>query len=190
MPTERQQKYIYDHSMKNQYIVVTHGKQAIQDYMARQAQNGRSADKVRVKDRIGHCTRCHHEFVLPEDWRLSSLAWNGYGQEPPEKCPVCGGEMWLVSGYQGRKAKTIMQYIVFFESSIKDPTVILAKGLLAVRSIEGDYRTCQTIYYPVTLWMFKKKAKNLLCTRGMHGTTKTRINSSHGCRGHRYIVRK
>lgn len=160
MPTERQQKHIYDHSMKNQYIVVTHGKQAMQEYMSYQTQNGQQTDKVRVKDRIGHCTRCHHEFVLPEAWRLPKFwdgrEWGTPANQETHKCPVCGGDMRLISGYQGRRNKTIMQYIAFFESSIKDPTVILGKGMLAVRPIEGDYRTCQTLYYPVTLWMFKK----------------------------------
>lgn len=159
--TERQKKDIYENSMKNQYIVVTHGRMAIFNHAKYQSQRNLWVDKdIRVKDRIGHCTRCHREFVLPKDCRLSN--------EDEFVCPFCGGHHHLISAYRGRETKTIKQYITFFESSIKDPSVILCKGVLAVRDVSGNYRECETKYYTVTLYFFKKGVGSVLYVRDVY----------------------
>lgn len=158
--TPSQLRFIDTVAMKDQYIVVTHGRDAIKEYQMYQETYNRPIEKsIRVKDKIGHCTRCHHQFVLPA--ALASVQ----DVNPIQRCPVCHGMGRLVSGYRSMGNRTIMQYVTFFESSKKDPDVILGKSIVAVRTVEEDYRTCKTITYPVTVYYFKRGETPLMYKR-------------------------
>lgn len=56
--TEKQKKAIYENSLRRQYTIVTHGRNAINEHMKYQEQHHQLIESdIRVKDRIGHCTR-------------------------------------------------------------------------------------------------------------------------------------
>jgi len=170
-PTADQKKKINKELLKDQYIFVTHGKEAIADHIKFNQKHGRPVEShITTKDRIGHCTHCHHEFVLPKDWRLS-IFWDSKKmsvrkmKEEKKKCPICGGMMWVDSAYRSLQHKAIKMYVITFRGSIKDPDVIVGIGHLVVRNIDGGYKTCETLYYPVTLYYFKKGQQAIMYRR-------------------------
>ena len=154
--TPAQLRFINESAFDEEYIVVTRGRQAIEDYICYQRGHGRSWEKnIHRSDRIGHCTHCHHEFILPLVWQIDAKKPGGWEKEK-HTCPECGCKCDLISAYRGMRNKTLRRYVTCFESSKKDPDVILGKGIMAIRTIEDDYKTCRTVTYTVTMYYFKQ----------------------------------
>lgn len=147
--TKKQLRFIDNVLFKNQYIVVDRGPQAINAYIEMLKKKGKPIGKIKASARIGHCTHCHHEWIIPDDWKVDN------NEQNRKSCPICHSKNLVISAKKGRKAKTIMAYVLFWETSKKDRDVVLAKAVVAVRPIEGDYRTCTTMTYPVTMYYFK-----------------------------------
>ena len=149
-PTPTQLRYINAIAFDEEYIVVSRGPEAIREY-----KKAHNKENVRGKDRIGHCTHCHQEFILPETWRINETDPLRRWDKQKRKCPNCGCMSELISAHRGIKKRTLRRYVTCFESSKKDPDVILGKGIMAIRTVEDDYKTCDTVTYTVTMYYFK-----------------------------------
>lgn len=157
--TKKQLQFIDQVVFAEQYIIVDRGPKAVAAHKKYLMQRGKTADadNVKASARIGHCTKCHHEWILSDRWKITGT---GKGI-----CPYCHSHGILVSAKRGRKNKTLKSQVIFWETSKKDKTVLLAKSILAVRPMEGEYRTCRTITYPVTMYYFKPGQKAVMYRR-------------------------
>jgi hypothetical protein len=96
------------------------------------------------KKQFGYCTHCHSEYL-----NSSCLI---HGSEV--KCPVCQSVCIVKSAGRGHETLVDEAYFTYYEKSIIDPQVIVAKGIYAVRDYSVSYREIKTQYYAVALYVF------------------------------------
>lgn len=163
LPCTRKQMHFIDRVLlKDQYIIVDRNPQSVAAYKEKCRKEGKRYDHIHPSDdRVGHCTSCHHEWIINKSWKLKDT-------QKKHICPACHSNGTLVSAARGRNNKTLMRYVLFFERSKKAADVILAKGVVAVRPIEGDYKTCTTLTYPVTMYYFKLGQGAVMYKRHVH----------------------
>lgn len=101
-PTPTQLRYINEIAFDEEYIVVSRGPEAIREY-----KKAHNKENVRGKDRIGHCTHCHQEFILPETWRINETDPLRRWDKQKRKCPNCGCMSELISAHRGIKKKNL-----------------------------------------------------------------------------------
>ena len=148
--SNKEKEWILNHTMMQQYIVVTHGTQGKDEFLRDHPELSKTKNKTRItkKTRFGYCTWCHQSFILPDTWTIKKAS-RFYDQFETYECPHCHRKHELISGYRGLGNKSIKRQVTFFSRSRKSKNVILAKVVAAVLPIENGYRDCKLQTYIV-----------------------------------------
>ena len=91
--------------------------------------------KRKGNNQEAYCTKCKTDFIT------KGLRHNEYA-----KCPICKKEFQCKADGKGRKSLAHAATILWFEKSIKDEKVLVARGFSLRRSFEGDYRNIEDEY--------------------------------------------
>lgn len=94
----------------------------------------------------GYCTHCNQEFVT-----------EGYKHNEQVMCPFCYSTCIAKASGRGRKNLLARAYFVYYEKSVIDPKVIVARGIEAYRDYDGDYKKVETEYYNAVWYVFDPK---------------------------------
>jgi len=111
------------------------------------------------KQQYGFCTHCGTEF------KTYSLKHN-----EETTCPNCKSRVMVKSGGMGRKYMIDTVYFVYYEKSIKDPNVIIARGIQAQRDYRYDYTRVKTDYFLMAMYVFDAiKGKSTMLKHSYYG---------------------
>ncbi|MBU3126770.1 PcfJ domain-containing protein [Clostridium tagluense] len=119
------------------------------------------------KQQYGYCTHCETEF------KTYSLKHN-----EESTCPNCRSKVMVKSGGQGRKYMIDTVYFVFYEKSIKDPNVLIARGIQAQRDYRFDYHNVNTQYFLMAMYVFDAtKGESTMLKHSYYGDRFDRTSS-------------
>ncbi|MGG4397219.1 PcfJ domain-containing protein [Paenibacillus thiaminolyticus] len=90
------------------------------------------------------CTHCKQEH------RSSGLRHGKISQ-----CPHCGTVAHVKASGRGRKNLIDNVYLLWYEKSVVDPAVIIARGFYVSRDYTKDYRKTETEIQPIALYLFE-----------------------------------
>jgi DNA-directed RNA polymerase subunit RPC12/RpoP len=96
------------------------------------------------KKQYGFCTHCKQEYLT-----------NGLRHGQLEECPHCGSEAFVKASGRGRKTLIDTAYLLWYEKSIIDPAVIIARGFYATRDYTKDYQKTETEIRVIALYLFE-----------------------------------
>ncbi|MBC2721820.1 PcfJ domain-containing protein [Desulfosporosinus sp.] len=114
------------------------------------------------KQQYGYCTHCKQEFKT-----------NGYSHNSTKTCPECNSACTVKASGLRRKKLIDEAYFVYYEKSPKDPGIIIARGIYAVRDYSDNYHFVQTICVERTRYIFTM-GKSLMFERyGYYSKAKT-----------------
>ena len=120
----------------------------------------RSANHIFYKrkgnNQEAYCTKCKTDFIT------KGLRHNEYA-----KCPICKKEFQCKAEGKGRKSLAHAATILWFEKSIKDEKVLVARGFSLRRSFEGDYRNIEDEYLELANYIFEER-KSTMISRGYY----------------------
>lgn len=94
--------------------------------------------------RIGYCTYCCKKFYTDK------LAHNSI-----TKCPKCKKEAQVKLAGLGRGQMIDEAYFVCYEKSVVNPSIIVARGIYAVKDYRGDYKNVKTQMKDRCLYVFE-----------------------------------
>ena len=99
--SNKEKEWILNHTMMQQYIVVTHGTQGKDEFFRDHPELSKTKNKTRItkKTRFGYCTWCHQSFILPDTWTIKKAS-RFYDQFETYECPHCHRKHELISGYR------------------------------------------------------------------------------------------
>ncbi len=97
----------------------------------------------RARGVYGYCTHCKTDF------KSGKLSHNS-----KHVCPNCKSTCIVKDSWRGRKTLQDEACFLFYERSIRDPNVIVAKGFDAVRDYSADYRSVETSYGLIAIYIF------------------------------------
>jgi len=103
------------------------------------------------RQQYGYCTHCKTEL------KSESLKHNKKAE-----CPRCKSVCTIKSSGMGRSTMIDEAYFVYYQKSLKDPNVITAKGIYAVRDYRYDYHNVKTKYGETALYIFRLGASVML----------------------------
>ncbi|HBV87047.1 MAG TPA: hypothetical protein DEF42_10440 [Desulfosporosinus sp.] len=95
------------------------------------------------KQQYGYCTHCKQVFKT-----------DGYSHNSSKTCPECNSTCTVKASGLGRKKLIDEAYFVYYEKSTKDPGVIIARGVYAVRDYSENYYCVQTLCVERTRYIF------------------------------------
>ena len=97
------------------------------------------------KQQYGYCTHCRKEFPT-----------SGLVHKKTTKCPGCKEDVIIQSVGMSRSYMVNEAYFIYYDKSVIDPNVIVARGICAVEDYTGsDYRTVKPEMMDRTLYVFK-----------------------------------
>lgn len=128
------------------------------------------------KRRFGYCTHCNSEFLIekpipkPKETTQPKLAciWctPPIKKEPAKmQCPNCGSECIVKASGRSRKYLIDSARFVYYEKSLKNPEVVVARCFCAWRNYTGDYRNIKTDYRIEALYVFEMGCQSIMFTR-------------------------
>ena len=97
------------------------------------------------REQFGYCTHCKTDFKA-----TSTLKHNTHSE-----CPNCKSKCLSKSNGMGRYQLIDEAYFVYYEKSIIDSKILVARGLFAKRDYRGDYRKVETKYIAKALYIFE-----------------------------------
>jgi len=97
----------------------------------------------RGKQQFGYCTHCKAEFKT-----------EGLRHNEETFCPSCSSKVTVHSSGMGRKYMVDNVYFVYYEKSIKDPNVLIARGIQVERDYRFDYHNIKTQYLLRAMYIF------------------------------------
>ena len=119
------------------------------------------------KQQYGFCTHCGMEF------KTYSLKHN-----EETTCPNCKSKVMVKSGGMGRKYMIDTVYFVYYEKSIKDPNVLIARGIQAQRDYRYDYTRVKTDYFLMAMYVFDAiKGQSTMLKKNYYGDRFDRTSS-------------
>jgi len=69
--SKKELHWILTHTMDSQYICVTRGAMAKEEYLNQHPElRNTNGHAVTNKTRFGYCTFCHHSFRIPDSWTI------------------------------------------------------------------------------------------------------------------------
>lgn len=80
-------------------------------------------------------------------------------------CEKCESRCAVKQAGRGRKRLIDTAYVEWFEKSIVDPTVLVARGLYVQRDYSGDFRKVETYYSSSTRYVFESGKATMLLSR-------------------------
>jgi len=92
----------------------------------------------------GYCTHCQHEFEMPN-----------LGHKTFYNCPSCKGYHEVRNARMGRKHFVDRQYFTYFEKSVLDPNILVARGIVALNDFRFDYRCTETRCVTKAYYLFE-----------------------------------
>lgn len=104
----------------------------------------------------GYCTHCNNEFKTV-----------GLKHNKQTECPVCKSTCTVKSSGRGRKYLVDRGYFVYYEKSLIDPNVVVARGIFAERSYRLDYKNVKTVC-DATAWYVFEMGKSIMLTEGAY----------------------
>jgi len=114
------------------------------------------------KQQYGWCTHCSSEFKT-----------NGLHHNTEDYCPECKSKCIVKASGRGRKGLVDHAYFVYYEKSVKDPKVIVARGIYAVRDYSGDYHFIKTKYLERARYIFEMGNSVMFERYGYYSMAKT-----------------
>lgn len=120
------------------------------------------------KQQYGYCTHCGSKFKT-----------SGLRQSDTTECPVCKQKCMV--RYAGLKRSRLIDevYFTYFEKSIIDPKVLVAKGIYAVRDYSGDYHNVKTQFLVCALYVFKMGGAAMATRYGYYSMAKSMSYGKH-----------
>lgn len=100
------------------------------------------------KVQIAFCTHCHVEYPL-------GVGQAAFGHNEKTTCLNCQSECTVKQRGRGRSHLIDGAYVVWYEKSVKDPNVVIARGFDAHRDYSGDYHNVETQFVPRALYTFE-----------------------------------
>lgn len=132
------------------------------------------------KQQYGYCTHCNKEFKThipkPSKRELAELEmcgcpaamiskedWEKKRQGNKMKCPSCGSECTVKHVNRGYKNLYDFAYFTFYEKSILDPKIIVARFIGVERDYRNSHKNVETRYWVEAHYVFeyKKGAKQI-----------------------------
>lgn len=98
-----------------------------------------------------YCTKCKTDFIT-----------NGLKHNEYVKCPVCKKEFQCKADGKGRKSLTHAATVLWFEKSIIDERVLVARGFSLRRSFQGDYRNIEDEYLELANYIFEERKSTMI----------------------------
>ncbi|MBU3098359.1 PcfJ domain-containing protein [Clostridium sp. DSM 17811] len=119
------------------------------------------------KQQYGYCTYCESEFKT-----------NGLKHNEETTCPRCRSKVMVRSGGMGRKYMIDTVYFVYYEKSIKDPNVLIARGIQVQRDYRYDYTRVKTDYFLMAMYVFDAiKSESVMLKHSYYGDRFERTRS-------------
>jgi len=125
--------------------------------------------KRKGKWQHGYCTHCRTEF------KTNGLYHNG-----EDECPNCKSRCIAKSSGIGHSKLVDKAYFVYYEKSVIDPNVIVARGIYVERNYRGDYFNVDTSYWVEAVYVFEMGNSVMLEEYYYYSPNKT--NNFHKCK--------
>lgn len=130
-----------------------------------------------------YCTHCN-KLHYPE----SKLKHKEF-----TNCPHCNSRCMTYLSHVGRKYLRDNAYVVYYQKSVIDPTVVTAMGFYVARDYCGSYQNVQTLFHPSSSYVFSMgksemyerwgekwyKRKNLVSEFPRYQNIRKRYNREH-----------
>lgn len=98
------------------------------------------------KAQVAYCTHCQTEYTVGDEL---------YKHNEEVFCEHCAAHVTVKSHGMRRKTLVDTAYIVWYEKSVIDPTLLVATWYLATRNYGGDYKTVETTFQPRARYLFE-----------------------------------
>lgn len=118
--------------------------------------------KTFMRMQYAYCTHCKENHKPEEPLKHNSFAI----------CPKCHSKCEVKKDHVGRKYLQDKGYVVYYEKSILDPTIMTAVGFFVKRDYSGDYKEVQTLFRPSCSYVFKMGGKTTMFYTGYYDTSK------------------
>lgn len=109
------------------------------------------SSKKRRKDScgeiVGYCTHCEKQ--------VRGVYGEEYHHNEVRRCPNCDKVVKVKLERYGRKYLFDEGYFIYFEKSLVDPDVIVARSFYCSRYYKGDYESVETKFRTVNYFVFK-----------------------------------
>lgn len=96
------------------------------------------------KQQYGYCTHCNTEFET-----------KGLRHKKQAICPNCNSKCTVVASGYGRSTMIDEKYFVYYDKSLIDKNAIVARGIYAIRDYRGNYKSVETQFKIVSMYVFK-----------------------------------
>lgn len=103
------------------------------------------------EEETGYCTHCKSEFTTRKLKHNSEY-----------KCPSCESKCIVKQSWRGRKNLVDKACFTFYEKSVKDPNVIVARGFYAARDYKKDYKDVYNGFHQTAIYIFAQKETVML----------------------------
>lgn len=120
------------------------------------------------KQQYGYCTHCSEEFKT-----------NGLRHKTNAVCPKCKSDCIVKASGRGRMRMVDEAYFVYYEKSVHDPKVIVARGIYAVRDYSGNYHFVKTLYLERAWYIFQIGNSVMIDIEGYYSQAKTMQSYSY-----------
>ncbi|NHN33521.1 PcfJ domain-containing protein [Paenibacillus agricola] len=101
---------------------------------------------------FGYCSHCKNEYMT-----LVKLKHNQDWQ-----CPRCLSLVKVKSSGMGRKKMLDDAYFIYYQKSAINSNAVVARGIYAYRSYQGDYYKTETVYKDIALYLFEPGSTKML----------------------------
>lgn len=95
---------------------------------------------------FSYCTHCKEEYINRD---------KDLKQNDRVTCTKCGSRCTAKASGMGRKYLSDSAWVVYYEKSIINPQVIVARGMYVERNYSGDYYTIETSYKQTSMYVFE-----------------------------------
>jgi len=119
------------------------------------------------RDGISYCTHCR-QFFNTDKLRHKQIFI----------CPHCLASCTVRTSWRGRKRLIDEAYFTYYLKSATNPDVIVAIGTYAVRDFTGDYRTVETKFTDMDLYVFQPGTAGVAFHRQTYYSMARTIESS------------
>lgn len=96
------------------------------------------------RKRIGYCTYCRKEFPAPDMPHKSE-----------RNCPKCGSKCTVIHDWRGHSRMIEKAYFVYYEKSVIDPNVIVARGIYAIKDYTKKFKGVKIQMADKTRYIFE-----------------------------------
>lgn len=111
------------------------------------------------KQQYGYCTHCKSQFKT-----------NRLRHNEETICLDCGKKVTVKSSGMGRNYMVDDVYFVYYEKSIKNPNILVARGIQAKRDYRFDYHNVKTQYFSCAMYIFdSSKGKSVMLENSRYG---------------------